>query len=133
MLALLPFFAISFYADFGNVEYFNIPKDRVTGKSKGFGYVKVMIAHAISRYGLNETESIQLNPALTAFGGPIIFFCFRRTSVIANQGSKRCGGGSVRAGFNCNIFVRSLFLVACAKRNVQLNPELKNYFCIVKF
>jgi len=25
---------------FGTVEYFNIPKDRVTGKSKGFGYVK---------------------------------------------------------------------------------------------
>jgi len=25
---------------FGNVEYFNVPKDRVSGKSKGFGYVK---------------------------------------------------------------------------------------------
>ena len=30
-----------YLAAFGNVEYFNIPKDRVTGKSKGFGYVKV--------------------------------------------------------------------------------------------
>ena len=32
---------ISPFSAFGNVEYFNIPKDRVTGKSKGFGYVKV--------------------------------------------------------------------------------------------
>lgn len=28
------------FKSFGTVEYFNIPKDRVTGKGKGFGYVK---------------------------------------------------------------------------------------------
>ena len=62
-------------------------------------------------------QDIQLNPTLTDFLGPIMLFCYRWTSVIANKGSKKVnlkgpwicvcyrrnsvGGGSVRAGFNC--------------------------------
>ena len=33
-------------------------------------------------------QDIQLNPTLTDFLGPIMLFCYRWTSVIANQGSK---------------------------------------------
>ena len=32
---------------------------------------------------------VQLNPALMDFRGPIIFFCYKQTYVIANKGSKR--------------------------------------------
>ena len=32
---------------------------------------------------------IQLNPALTDFKGLTIFFCYKRTSVIANKGNNR--------------------------------------------
>ena len=59
---------------------------------------------------VKEIWLIQLNPVLTDFRGPTVFFCYRRTSVIANKGNKRnqlegtmnyswnsVGGGSVRA------------------------------------
>ena len=38
---------------------------------------------------MKTTKTIQLNPALTDFRGPTIFFCYMRTSVFANKGSKR--------------------------------------------
>ena len=37
----------------------------------------------------NGDPHIQLNPALTDFRGPTIFFCYRRTSVIANKRNKK--------------------------------------------
>ena len=62
---------------------------------------------------------IELTPALTDFKGPTIFICYRRISVIANieikeklfKGPKdifcyrriSVTGGSVGAGFNCNL------------------------------